>query len=215
MSDNGLFPTDTPATPIRVLIADDQHLVRGALVTLLGLEDDLAVVADVGTGREVLPAAQTARADVALVDIDMPSGDGFWALSQVRQNYPACRVLMVTTFGRPGYVSRALAEGASGFLVKDTPPEKLAEAIRRVHAGERVIDPSLAEETVLLGPSPLTTREADVLRASRSGADVSEIAAELHLSEGTVRNYASSSIAKTMARNRTEAAYTAEKNGWL
>ena len=210
MSTNG-----TSAAPIRVLIADDQHLVRGALVTLLGLEEDLEVVADVGTGREVLPAVQSARADVALVDIDMPSGDGFWALSQVRQNYPSCRVLMVTTFGRPGYVSRALAEGASGFLVKDTPPERLAEAIRRVHGGARVIDPSLAEETVLLGPSPLTAREADVLRASRSGADVSEIAAELHLSEGTVRNYASSAIAKTMARNRTEAAYTADKNGWL
>lgn len=204
-----------PSSMIRLLIADDQALVRGALATLLGLEADLEVAAQVGTGREVLAAVREHSVDVALLDIDMPDGDGLSAAAEVSAAGVGCRCLMVTTFGRPGYLSRALEAGAAGFVVKDTPPEQLAEAIRRVHAGLRVIDPTLAQESVLLGPNPLTDREKDVLRAATDGADVREIAASLVLGEGTVRNYLSSAIAKTHARNRTEAARTAEANGWL
>ena len=181
--------------PIRVLIADDQALVRGALATLLGLENDLEVVAQ--------------------VDIDMPGRDGLAATAEVVASGTPCRCLIVTTFGRPGYLSRGMEAGAAGFIVKDTPPEALAEAIRKVHAGLRVIDPELAQESVLLGPNPLTEREKEVLRAAATGADAREIAARLRLGEGTVRNYLSSAIAKTHARNRTEAARTAETNGWL
>ena len=153
--------------------------------------------------------------DVALVDIDMPGRDGLAATAEVVGSGVPCRCLIVTTFGRPGYLSRGMEAGAAGFIVKDTPPEELAEAIRKVHAGLRVIDPELAQESVLLGPNPLTDREKEVLQAAATGADAREIAARLHLGEGTVRNYLSSAIAKTHARNRTEAARTAETNGWL
>ena len=200
--------------PIRVLIADDQALVRGALATLLGLENDLEVVAQVGRGDEVLEAVREHAVDVALVDIDMPGRDGLAATAEVVASGASCRCLIVTTFGRPGYLSRGMEAGAAGFIVKDTPPEALAEAIRKVHAGLRVIDPELAQESVLLGPN-LTEREKEVLRAAATGADAREIAARLRLGEGTVRNYLSSAIAKTHARNRTEAARTAETNGWL
>ena len=202
-------------SPIRVLIADDQALVRGALATLLGLESDLVVVAQVGRGDEVLPAVREHAVDVALVDIDMPGRDGLAATAEVVGSGVPCRCLIVTTFGRPGYLSRGMEAGAAGFIVKDTPPEELAEAIRKVHAGLRVIDPELAQESVLLGPNPLTDREKEVLQAAATGADAREIAARLHLGEGTVRNYLSSAIAKTHVRNRTEAARTAETNGWL
>ena len=208
-------PAAPSSTPIRLLIADDQALVRGALATLLGLEADLEVVAQVSSGREVLGAVRRHAVDVALLDIDMPGGDGLSAAAQVRDAGVGCRCLIVTTFGRPGYLSRALEAGAAGFVVKDTPPEDLAEAIRRVHAGLRVIDPTLAQESVLLGPNPLTDREKDVLRAASDGADVRETAGRLALGEGTVRNYLSAAIAKTHSRNRTEAARTAETNGWL
>ena len=203
------------STPIRVLIADDQALVRGALATLLGLEPDIEVVAQTGSGRAVAALAREHAVDVALLDIDMPDMDGLAAAAALTASGAACRSLIVTTFGRPGYLSRALEAGASGFLVKDTPPEALAEAIRKVHAGLRVIDPELAQESVLLGPNPLTEREKEVLLAAATGADAREIATRLSLGEGTVRNYLSSAIAKTHARNRTEAARTAETNGRL
>ena len=203
------------SAPIRVLIADDQALVRGALATLLGLEQDIDVVAQAGTGREAVALVRERAVDVALLDIDMPDMDGLAAAAALTAADTECRSLIVTTFGRPGYLSRALEAGASGFLVKDTPPEELAEAIRRIHAGGRVIDPTLAQELVILGPDPLSAREKDVLRLAGRGADARTIAATLFLGEGTVRNYLSSAIAKTQARNRTEAARTAETNGWL
>ena len=205
----------TGVAPIRVLIADDQALVRGALATLLGLEPDLEVVAQVGTGVEVLDAVRRHGVDVALLDIDLPGMDGLTAAAVLTRSGLACRSLIVTTFGRPGYLSRALEAGAAGFLVKDTPPEELAEAIRTIHRGGRVIDSSLAQESVFLGPNPLTDREKDVLRLAGQGSDAHDIAATLVLGEGTVRNYLSSAISKTHARNRTEAARTAETNGWL
>ena len=203
------------STPIRILIADDQALVRGALATLLGLEPDIEVVAQTGSGRAVAALAREHAVDVALLDIDMPGKDGLTTTAELSAANLGCRVLIVTTFGRPGYLSRAVEAGASGFLVKDTPPEELAEAIRRIHAGGRVIDPTLAQELVILGPDPLSAREKDVLRLAGRGADARTIAATLFLGEGTVRNYLSSAIAKTQARNRTEAARTAETNGWL
>ena len=200
---------------INVLLADDQALVRGALATLLGLEPDIEVVAQVGTGRQVVEAVRASGADVALLDIDMPDGDGLSAAGAIRDAHLDCRCLIVTTFGRPGYLSRAMEAGASGFIVKDTPPQQLADAVRKVHAGLRVIDPSLAQESVFLGPNPLTEREQETLREALTGSGVSEIAKQLHLSEGTVRNYLSSAIGKTNSRNRTEAARVAETNGWL
>ena len=200
---------------INVLLADDQALVRGALATLLGLEPDIEVVAQVGTGRQVVDAVRASGADVALLDIDMPDGDGLSAAAAIREARLDCRCLIVTTFGRPGYLSRAMEAGASGFIVKDPPPQQLADAVRKVHAGLRVIDPSLAQESVFLGPNPLTEREQETLREALTGSGVSEIAKQLHLSEGTVRNYLSSAIGKTNSRNRTEAARVAETNGWL
>ena len=200
---------------INVLLADDQALVRGALATLLGLEPDIEVVAQVGTGRQVVEAVRASGADVALLDIDMPDGDGLSAAAAIREARLDCRCLIVTTFGRPGYLSRAMEAGASGFIVKDTPPQQLADAVRKVHAGLRVIDPSLAQESVFLGSNPLTEREQETLREALTGSGVSEIAKQLHLSEGTVRNYLSSAIGKTNSRNRTEAARVAETNGWL
>jgi two-component system, NarL family, response regulator DesR len=200
---------------IRLLIADDQALVRGALAALLDLEPDLEVVAEVGRGDEVLEAARTAKPDVALLDVEMPGLDGIEAAAALRSAVPAVRILMVTTFGRPGYLRRAMEAGAAGFVVKDTPAAQLADAVRRVHQGLRVVDPSLAAETLVAGTSPLTGRESDVLRAARTGGTVADIARELHLSEGTVRNHLSSAIGKTGARTRAEAARIAVDNGWL
>jgi two-component system response regulator DesR len=200
---------------IRLLLADDQALVRGALSALLGLEPDLEVVAEVGTGDAVVPAALEHRPDVALLDVEMPGMDGIAATTALRSAAPATRVLIVTTFGRPGYLRRALQAGASGFVVKDTPAAQLADAVRRVHAGLRVVDPALATDSLVAGESPLTARETDVLRAARGGAPVAAIAARLFLSEGTVRNHLSSAIGKTGSTNRAEAVLTAEGNGWL
>ncbi|HEY0950176.1 response regulator transcription factor [Nocardioides sp.] len=200
---------------IRLLLADDQALVRGALSALLGLEPDLEVVAEVGAGDEVLPAVLAHRPDVALLDVEMPGIDGITATAGVRREAPGTRVLIVTTFGRPGYLRRALQAGASGFVVKDTPAAQLADAVRRAHAGLRVVDPALATDSLVAGESPLTARETEVLRAARDGAPVATIAGRLFLSEGTVRNHLSAAIGKTGASNRAEAVLTAEGNGWL
>ncbi|MFC0033520.1 response regulator [Micromonospora chaiyaphumensis] len=201
--------------PIRLLLADDQALVRGALAALLSLEPDLTVVAEVGRGDEVVPEALRSRPDVALLDVEMPGLDGVAAAAALRAALPGCRVLVVTTFGRPGYLRRAMEAGANGFVVKDTPARQLADAVRRVHAGLRVVDPTLAAETLATGPSPLTDRETEVLRTARGGGTVAELAATLHLSEGTVRNHLSAAIGKTGARNRADAVRVAEENGWL
>ena len=200
---------------IRLLLADDQALVRGALAALLALESDLEVVAEVGRGDEVVAAAVRGEADVVLMDVEMPGLDGIAATAALRKALPSCRVLIVTTFGRPGYLRRAMEAGASGFVVKDTPARQLAEAVRRVHAGLRVLDPALAEESLVSGASPLTARETEVLRAARGGDTVADVAAVLHLSEGTVRNHLSAAIGKTGARNRAEAVRLAEDRGWL
>lgn len=200
---------------IRILLADDQALVRGALSALLGLEPDLEVVAEMGDGVSVVPAVLEHRPDVALLDVEMPGLDGITATQEVRKSAPATRVLIVTTFGRPGYLRRALQAGAAGFVVKDTPAAQLADAVRRVHSGLRVVDPQLATDSLVAGESPLTQRETDVLRAARDGSSVSAIAKRLFLSEGTVRNHLSAAIGKTGATNRTEAVLTADNNGWL
>ena len=202
-------------TPIRLLLADDQALVRGALAALLDLEPDLEVVAEVASGAEVVRAATEHRPDVALLDVEMPGLDGIEATRQLKQALPATRVLIVTTFGRPGFLRRALQAGADGFLVKDTPARQLAEAVRRVHSGLRVVDPVLAADSLVAGESPLTGRESDVLRAARDGASVATIAGRLFLSEGTVRNHLSSAIGKTGSSNRAEAVRVADLNGWL
>jgi two-component system response regulator DesR len=200
---------------IRLLIADDQALVRGALSALLGLEPDIEVVAEVGRGDEVVDAAVRAAADVALLDIEMPGMDGIAAASALRSALPTCRALIVTTFGRPGYLTRAMRAGAAGFVVKDTPAAQLADAVRRVAQGLRVVDPALAADSLAQGESPLTVRETDVLAVARTGGSIADIAQMLHLSEGTVRNHLSSAIGKTGARNRADAVRVADENGWL
>ncbi|UPK73698.1 response regulator transcription factor [Nocardioidaceae bacterium SCSIO 66511] len=202
-------------TPIRLLLADDQALVRGALAALLDLEPDLSVVVEVSRGDEVVPAAREEHPDVALLDVEMPGLDGVAAARELLAAVPGCRVLMVTTFGRPGYLQAAMAAGASGFVVKDTPARQLADAVRRVHSGLRVVDPQLAADSLAQGATPLTERETDVLRAAEDGGTVADIARALHLSEGTVRNYLSSAIGKTGARTRAEAVRVAAENGWL
>jgi two-component system response regulator DesR len=200
---------------IRLLLADDQSLVRSALAALLELEDDFEVVAQAGRGDEVVAAALAARPDVALLDIEMPGLDGLAAAAALHQELPGCRVIILTTFGRPGYLRRAMESGALGFVVKDTEAEQLADAVRRVYQGERVVDPALAAATLAGGASPLTGRERDVLVAARDGATVADIAGRLFLSEGTVRNYLSAAIAKTGTRNRVEAVRVADSRGWL
>jgi two-component system, NarL family, response regulator DesR len=200
---------------IRLLLADDQALVRGAMAALLDLEPDLTVVAEVSRGDEVVPAVRDHAVDVALLDIEMPGLDGLAAARRVAAEEPGCRVLIVTTFGRAGYLRQAMAAGATGFVVKDTPARQLADAVRRVHQGLRVVDPALAAQSLAYGDSPLTERETDVLRAARDGGTVADIARELHLSEGTVRNHLSAAIGKTGARTRAEAVRLALDHGWL
>jgi two-component system response regulator DesR len=200
---------------IRLLLADDQALVRGAMAALLDMEPDLSVVAEVGRGDEVVAAARAQDVDVALLDVQMPGLDGVAAARELRAAVPGCRVLIVTTFGRPGYLRQAMAAGASGFVVKDTPARQLADAVRRVHQGLRVVDPALAAQSLAYGDSPLTERESDVLRSASDGGTVADIARDLHLSEGTVRNHLSSAIGKTGARTRAEAVRLAVDNGWL
>ena len=200
---------------IRVLIAEDQGMVRGALATLLGLEPDFEVVAQVARGDEVVAAARELVPDVALLDIEMPGATGLEAAEQVRAVVPECRVLILTTFGRPGYLRRAMEGGASGFLLKDAPATELASAVRRAVAGERVVDPGLAAAALSQGESPLTPREHEVLAASRDHATVADLARALYLSPGTVRNHLSSVMQKLDARNRGEAVRVAEERGWL
>ncbi|MBE3009041.1 response regulator transcription factor [Microbispora sp. NEAU-D428] len=200
---------------IRVLLADDQALVRGALAAMLALEPDIEVVAQVGSGEEVVEAARRTVPDVALLDVQMPGRDGLEVTADLRAALPSCRVVICTTFGRPGYFARAMENGASGFVVKDAPPEHLVDTVRRVHAGLRVVDPALAAESLASGSSPLTARERDVLRAARQGGTVAEIARSLHLSAGTVRNHLSAAIGKTGAGTRAEAARIADEHGWL
>jgi two-component system, NarL family, response regulator DesR len=200
---------------IRVLIAEDQAMVRGALASLLSLEDDIEVVAEVERGDLVLEAVRRTRPDVALLDIEMPGSDGIEAAAVLAREAPATRSLILTTFGRPGYLRRALQSGANGFLLKDAPAGELAAAIRRVAAGHRAVDPNLAAAALTEGDSPLSPREHDVLAASAGHDTAAEIAAELHLSEGTVRNYLSAAIRKVGARNRREAVELAVRKGWL
>jgi two-component system, NarL family, response regulator DesR len=200
---------------IRVLLAEDQGMVRGALASLLGLEPDIEVVAQVARGDEVIGAARSVDPDVALLDIEMPGATGLEALAELRGALPGCRILILTTFGRPGYLRRAMESGASGFLLKDAPAQELASAIRRAVAGERVVDPGLAAAALSEGDSPLTVREREVLAASKNYATVADIAGALYLSPGTVRNHLSSVMQKLDARNRAEALKLAEEKGWL
>jgi two-component system, NarL family, response regulator DesR len=200
---------------IRVLIAEDQSMVRGALKALLAMEVDIQIVAESDRADHVVALALESRPDVALLDIEMPGGDGITAAGELRKALPACKVLILTTFGRPGFLRRAMENGAAGFLLKDAPAHQLALAIRRTMAGERVVDPGLAAAALSSGASPLSAREREVLIASRGGAGIGDIARDLFLSEGTVRNYLSSAIQKLEVTNRADAARVAEELGWL
>jgi len=200
---------------VRVLLAEDQAMVRGALAALLSLEKDVEVVAEVSRGDEVIPAALDVLPDVALLDIEMPGGDGLTAAGELRERLPSCRVIILTTFGRAGYLRRAMESGAAGFLLKDAPASELAAAIRRTMDGKRVVDPGLAAAALSEGDNPLTDREREVLSVAANGATIEDVARKLYLSEGTVRNYLSTAIKKLEARNRVEAARLAEQKGWL
>jgi two-component system response regulator DesR len=217
-TDPGGEPAGVPAgetRPTRLLLADDQTLIREALAALLSFEPDMEVVAQVGRGDEVVKAAAEHDVDVALLDIEMPGMDGLAAAGQLHRAQPEVKIVILTTFGRPGFLRRAMQSGVSAFIVKDSPPDRLATAVRKALAGERVIDPDLAAAALAEGINPLTPRERDVLAASADGSLISEIAGQLYLSEGTVRNYLSACIQKTGARNRTEALHIAEERGWL
>lgn len=200
---------------IRVLLAEDQVMIRQALATLLSLEEDIEVVAQVGEGGAVLGAARASAPDVALLDIEMPGGDGLAAAEQLKAELPQVKVLILTTFGRPGYLRRAMESGALGFLLKDAPAAELAAAVRRILAGERVVDPALAAAALSEGASPLTPRELEVLEAARDYPTVVEIAGAVYLSSGTVRNHLSVIIQKLGARNRVDAVRIAVEKGWL
>jgi len=190
-------------------------MIREALAALLSFEDDIEVVAQVGRGDEVVAAAQDTKPDVALLDIEMPGRDGLHAARELKEHTPDVKVIILTTFGRPGFLRRAMESGVSAFLVKDSPADKLVQTIRRVLAGEKVIDPDLAAAALADGMNPLTPRERDVLLESGHGGTIAEIAHGLYLSEGTVRNYLSACIQKTGARNRAEALRIAQERGWL
>lgn len=200
---------------IRVLLAEDQAMVRGALSALLTLEQDIKIVSEVSRADKIVECAVATKPDVALLDIEMPGGDGITAAVSLHETFPHCRIIILTTFGRPGYLRKAMESGVVGFLVKDTPATELAIAIRRVMAGERVIDPELATAALSEGRSPLTDREQSVLRAAANGASNVEIARKLHLSAGTVRNHLSAAIQKLDAHNRAEAFHIAGQKGWL
>lgn len=200
---------------IPVLLAEDQALLRQALAEILDREDDIAVVAQVGRGDEVLEAALRTRPEVALIDIEMPGRDGITCTADLREHLPGCRVLVLTVFNRPGYLKRALESGARGYILKDAAPADLVRAIREAAAGGRVLDPELATSALVDGVSPLSPREREVLVLSRRGSSVEEIARALHLSRGTVRNHLSVAIQKLNARTRFDAARIAEEKGWL
>jgi two-component system response regulator DesR len=200
---------------VRVLLAEDQAMVRGAIAALLNLEGDIEIVAEASRGDEVVSAALQSVPDVALLDVEMPGGDGLGAAAALREKLPSCRVIILNSFGRAGYLKRAMENGAAGFLLKDAPSSDLAKAIHRVMQGERVVDPDLAAVALSAGDNPLSEREREVLAASEGGATIEDVAAKLYLSEGTVRNYLSAAIKKLGTRNRGEAARLAEKRGWL
>ena len=204
----------------RIVLADDQAMIRTALATTLGLEADIEVVGQAGTCAEAVDVVAETRPDALLLDVQMPDGglrveDGIDVIPRVLEASPSTTVLVVTTFGRPGYLRRALEAGACGFMVKDAPADRLVEGGRRAAAGLRVVDGELAAASLSLGPSPLSPQETRVLAASSGGASTKEVARRVHLSEGTVRNYVSSAIGKLHARNRAEAIRVAEDNGWL
>jgi two-component system, NarL family, response regulator DesR len=200
---------------IRVLVAEDMRILRDTLVCVLNLEEDIEVVAQVAAGHEVAPAAIAQRADLAVVDIDLPGVDGLTAAAELYERLPACRVVILTVLGRPGLLRRALAAHASGFLLKDAPSDDLIDALRRVAAGERVIDPQVALAALETANSPLSPRETDVLKRFAAGAGPADIAAELFLSYGTVRNYLASAVTKLGGRNRMDAVRIATEAGWL
>ncbi|WP_124054269.1 response regulator transcription factor [Arcanobacterium ihumii] len=205
---------------IRVLLADDQAMIRGALSALLSLEDDITVVCEVGRGTDVVPSIHRCQEegipiDVAILDIEMPGGTGIEATTAIRSEFPSVKCLILTTFGRPGYLQRALSAGALGFMVKETPARELAKAIRRLHEGERVIDSNLATAALIEGSNPLSERERELLTLTLSGDPIAEIARRVFLSEGTVRNHLSSAMAKTHTATRMQAALLAQDNGWL
>lgn len=200
---------------IRVLLAEDQAMVRGALSALLSREKDIEVVAEVARGDEVVQTALVTQPDVALLDIEMPGGDGLAAAQALQTALPGCRSVILTTFGRSGYLRRAMESGAVGFLLKDAPASELAVALRRVMAGERVVDPDLALAALAEGNNPLTKREREVLTTALPGLSHAQIAARLALSEGTIRNHLSAAMQKLGAHNRMEAARMAEQKGWL
>ncbi|MGW4056504.1 response regulator transcription factor [Streptomyces sp. NPDC004779] len=200
---------------IRILLAEDMHLIRGALVALLGLEPDMEVVAEVARGDAVVPAAVAHRPDVAVLDVEMPGGDGLTAARDLAAVLPECRILILTALGRPEVLRSALSARANGFMLKDAPPDRLADAVRAVAAGEHVIDPKLAAAALLAERSPLTARETDVLRLAADGGELAEIARQLHLSQGTVRNYLGAAVTKLDARNRLDAVRIAREQGWL
>jgi len=202
-------------TPIRVLIAEDQALIRAAIGQLLEAHGECEVVAQVGRGDEVLATALETRPEVALLDIELPGADGFAVAALLRDHVPGCKVLILTVFGRPGYMQRALESGARGFILKDSSPGELMDAVRRVAEGQRVLNSTLAVLAIQEGANPLTAREREVLSLSLSGAAVVNVARELHLTEGTVRNYLSTAMQKLNATNRVEAALLAEEKGWL
>jgi two-component system response regulator DesR len=200
---------------IRVLIAEDMHMIRGALVALLSLEADMEVVGELDRGDHIVETAIRTRPDVAVLDIDLPGLDGLTAAGQLHERLPACKILVLTGLSQPGNLLRALKAHVRGFIVKDAPAETLADGVRRVAAGERVIDPELIAAALETGTSPLTTREADVLRAAESGISTDEIASQLSLSSATVRNYLSNAISKAGARNRIDAIRICRNAGWL
>lgn len=200
---------------IRVLLAEDQHLIRGALLALIGLEEDMEVVAEIDTGDAILPTARRVHADVAVLDIDLPVVDGLTAAAAMREEVPDTRVLILTGLNQPGYLTRALEARVGGFMRKNAPSNELADAIRRVNAGQRFLDPELVEEALQIGTSPLTEREADVLRAAATGDSTDDISRTLFLSPATVRNYLSNAMSKLGARNRVDAIRIAREAGWI
>ncbi|MFE0732177.1 response regulator [Streptomyces antibioticus] len=200
---------------VRVLLADDEHLIRGALTALLSLEDDLVIVAEAATGTEALAMARAHQPDVAVLDLQMPGGDGVKVATSLRAELPGCQILIVTSHGRPGHLKRALAAGVRGFVQKTVSAQRLAEIIRTVHAGNRYVDPELAADAIAAGDSPLTSRETEVLELAADGAPVTEIAERAALSPGTVRNYLSSAATKLGAENRHAAVRLARERGWV
>ncbi|NGO81309.1 response regulator transcription factor [Streptomyces sp. YC504] len=208
-------PASADVPSLRILLADDEHLIRGALAALLALEDDLTVVAEAASGPEALAMALAHRPDVAVLDLQMPGADGVSVATSLRRELPSCQTMIVTSHGRPGHLKRALEAGVRGFVPKTVSAQRLAEIIRTVHAGNRYVDPELAADAISSGDSPLTAREAEVLELAADGAPVSEIAERAALSPGTVRNYLSAAVSKLGVENRHAAVRLARERGWV